>query len=201
MFRRTKRTGHASEPLLSVYRDFGVIYKASRDDNFNKPSDDLGLYQLVEPGDLAINKMKAWQGSVAISEIRGIVSPAYFVYKSLHVENNEYLHYLFRSAQYVAGYFSISKGIRINQWDLEPEYHSRLPVLMPPPDEQRVIAAFLDRETARRLISATLPSGKVLDETAVRVLVGEERVQPPVVPTRPWRMSQPPLNPPLNRLS
>ena len=69
--------------------------------------------------------------------------------------------------------------------------------------ETGFIAAVKDRlrDPRRRLISATLPSGKVLDETAVRVLVGEERVQPPVVPTRPWRMSQPPLNPPLNRLS
>ena len=68
------------EQLLSVYRDYGVVPKSSRDDNFNKPSDDLSTYQLVEHGDLAINKMKAWQGSVAISQCRGIVSPAYFVY-------------------------------------------------------------------------------------------------------------------------
>lgn len=60
MFRRTKRDGHEDKQLLSVYRDFGVVPKASRDDNFNKPSDDLSTYQLVEPGDLAINKMKAW---------------------------------------------------------------------------------------------------------------------------------------------
>jgi type I restriction enzyme S subunit len=71
LFRRTKRIGFESEQLLSVYRDHGVIPKASRDDNNNKASDDLSVYQLVKPGDLAINKMKAWQGSVAISEHQG----------------------------------------------------------------------------------------------------------------------------------
>jgi type I restriction enzyme S subunit len=55
LYQRRKRTGFSDEPLLSVYRDFGVIVKSSRDDNFNKASDDLGDYQLVEPGDLAIN--------------------------------------------------------------------------------------------------------------------------------------------------
>ena len=149
LFNRTKRTGFEGEQLLSVYRDHGVIPKASRDDNNNKPSDDLSPYQLVCPGDLAINKMKAWQGSVAISEHRGIVSPAYFVYEAKHQESSRYLHYLMRSPQYVAGYLSMSKGIRINQWDLEPQYHSRLPVLIPPKEEQERVATFLDRETAK----------------------------------------------------
>ncbi len=149
LFRRTKRTGHIDEPLLSVYRDHGVVPKASRDDNNNKPSDDLTPYQLVAPGDLAINKMKAWQGSVAISEHRGIVSPAYFVYEATHSENPRYLHYLFRSLRYITGYLSLSKGIRVNQWDLEPQEHSRMPVVLPNSVEQTAIATFLDRETAK----------------------------------------------------
>lgn len=149
LFRRTKRTGYEEEQLLSVYRDFGVVPKASRDDNNNKPSDDLSVYQLVEPGDLAINKMKAWQGAVAISDHRGIVSPAYFIYESTHGEDTRFLHYLLRSPRYITGYLSLSKGIRVNQWDLEPQYHSRMPVLLPPKDEQTAIAAFLDRETSK----------------------------------------------------
>ncbi|QQL43718.1 restriction endonuclease subunit S [Sulfuriroseicoccus oceanibius] len=148
-FRRIKRTGYPDEELLSVYRDLGVIPKASRNDNFNKPSEDLSGYQLVEPGDLAINKMKAWQGSVAISDHRGIVSPAYFVLRALHKEESRFLHYLMRSPRYITGYLSNSKGIRVNQWDLQPELHSRMPLVFPPLTEQRAIAAFLDRETAK----------------------------------------------------
>ena len=149
MFRRIKRTNHADEQLLSVYRDFGVISKASRDDNFNKPSDDLRQYQLVRPGDLAINKMKAWQGSVAVSAIRGIVSPAYHVYAKSHQCGDRYLHYLFRCAEYTTAYLSMSKGIRVNQWDLDPQKHSRMPVVLPPMDEQNRISHFLDHETAK----------------------------------------------------
>lgn len=149
LFRRTKRTGFQNDQLLSVYRDYGVVPKASRDDNNNKPSDDLSVYQLVEPGDLAINKMKAWQGSVAISGYRGIVSPAYFVYGATHREDARFLHYLLRSPRYITGYLAISKGIRVNQWDLEPQYHSRMPVLLPDKKEQTTIAAFLDCETAK----------------------------------------------------
>lgn len=149
LFKRVKRTDNEGEELLSVYRDFGVVPKASRDDNFNKPSEDLSAYQLVEAGDLAINKMKAWQGSVAISEYRGIVSPAYFIFTPTHGEHPKYLHYLLRSAEYTSAYRALSKGIRPNQWDLEPQEHGKMGVLLPPLTEQRKIAAFLDLEVAK----------------------------------------------------
>ena len=35
LYRKEKTTGFPDEELLSVYRDHGVVYKASRDDNFN----------------------------------------------------------------------------------------------------------------------------------------------------------------------
>lgn len=149
LFRRTKRVGYADEELLSVYRDYGVIRKSDRDDNFNKASEDLSTYQLVEPGDLAMNKMKAWQGSLGISAHRGIVSPAYFVFAPKQEFHARFLHYLLRSPPYAAGYMTISKGIRINQWDVDPDHLSTLPVLFPSLDEQAAIAAFLDRETAK----------------------------------------------------
>ncbi len=149
LFRRTKRTGFLDAELLSVYRDYGVIRKADRDDNFNNASEDLSTYQLVEPGDLAMNKMKAWQGSLGVSAYRGIVSPAYFVFQSQHAEDPSFLHYLLRSGGYAVGFMTISKGIRIGQWDLDPDHLGAVPIPLPPLPEQRAIAAFLDRETAK----------------------------------------------------
>lgn len=149
LFRRVKRTGFPDAELLSVYRDFGVVPKASRDGNFNNASEDLSTYQLVKAGDLAINKMKAWQGSVAISEFEGIVSPAYFIFTPTHTEDSRYLHYLMRSAEYTHAYLAHSKGIRPNQWDLEPQEHSRMGIILPPLPEQQAIARFLDKEVAK----------------------------------------------------
>lgn len=149
LFRRRKSTGHPNEELLSVYRDYGVIPKSSRDDNHNKESDDLSGYQLVTEGALVTNKMKAWQGSIAISRYRGIVSPAYYVYEPLSDEHDQFLHYLLRSEPYIALYGRISKGIRVNQWDLEHEALRTVPVMLPDLKIQKAIADFLDRETAR----------------------------------------------------
>lgn len=149
LFRRQKITGHPGEELLSVYRDYGVIPKSSRDDNFNVASEDLSGYQLVTEGCLVTNKMKAWQGSIAISRYRGIVSPAYYVYRPLSSEHDQFLHYLLRSEPYIALYGRISKGVRVNQWDLEHEALRNIPLMLPDIETQKAIADFLDRETAR----------------------------------------------------
>lgn len=51
--------------MLSVYREYGVIKKDSRDDNHNVTSENTEGYKAVEPGDLVVNKMKAWQRAQA----------------------------------------------------------------------------------------------------------------------------------------
>ena len=143
--RLQKRTGFPDEELLSVYRDYGVIHKSDRDDNFNRPGD-LSDYQLVERGDLVLNKMKTWQGSLGISPHRGIVSPAYFVYKPVSKNDERFLHYALRCRDAIDYYASHSTGIRVNQWDLNPEWLDVMPVALPDIETQRRIADYLDKE-------------------------------------------------------
>lgn len=146
MFRRVKKTGRPDLELLALYREHGVLPKASRDDNHNVESEDLSSYQLVKKGDLVVNKMKAWQGSISLSALEGIISPAYFVYRPHHEQNSRYFHYLLRSAPYIAEYNKISKGVRIGQWDLEPQLFRSIPVLVPTHEEQDEIVAYLDSQ-------------------------------------------------------
>lgn len=147
VFRRGRELGKGSEMLLSVYRDHGVVPKDSRDDNHNRASDDLSKYQFVRRGDLVVNKMKAWQGSVAVSSYDGIVSPAYFVYRPLAGIESRYAHYLLRTRDYFSFYAAISAGVRPGQWDLDPVAFDRMSVLLPPMREQQQIADYLDHET------------------------------------------------------
>ena len=130
--------------VLSLYRELGVIPKDSRDDNHNVTSEDTSKYKYVKPGSFVINKMKAWQGSVAVSDFEGIVSPAYFVYeftdKSFH---KRYFHYLLRSC-YKDEFMRLSGGIRVGQWDLPSESLDNVLVIIPTLGEQQRIAEFLD---------------------------------------------------------
>lgn len=130
--------------VLSVYREYGVIPKDSRDDNHNVTSEDTSKYKYIKPGDLVINKMKAWQGSLAVSDYEGIVSPAYFVYNFTdELFNKKYFHFLIRSC-YKDEFRRISGGIREGQWDLPAESFANELVLLPPIDEQNAIVEFIN---------------------------------------------------------
>ncbi len=135
--------------VLSVYRDHGVIPKGSRSDNFNKTPEDITRYQEVRVGDLVVNKMKAWQGSVGISAHHGIVSPDYLVCSVDPVVDSRFMHHLLRSTRLAAEFGARSKGIRPAQWRLYWEDLAEIPITLSSIGEQRRIADFLDAETAR----------------------------------------------------
>jgi type I restriction enzyme S subunit len=143
LFKPIKAQGYPQLEVLSVYRDYGVIAKSTRNDNFNQTPEDLSKYQLVEPGCLVINKMKCWQGSLGVSELKGITSPDYAVFTPIHQENSEFLHNLVRSKAYSSIYMAISNGIRPNQWRVEPERFLALPAFLPSPEEQIRIAEYI----------------------------------------------------------
>lgn len=142
--------GCGEKEVLSLYREYGVIPKSSRDDNHNVTSDNTDDYKLVEKGDFVINKMKAWQGSMGVSLYEGIISPAYYVCSFINEKvYKPYFHYLMRDSSYFPEYKRLSGGIRVGQWDLGYDKFKSLPALLPPTlAEQRAIADWLDAKCA-----------------------------------------------------
>lgn len=142
--------GHPNEILLSVTRDRGVIIRNvdSKEENHNFIPDDLSGYKLVKVGQFAINKMKSWQGSYAVSEYQGIVSPAYYIC-DLNFPYKKFFSIAIRSRAYIPFFTQYSKGIRVDQWDLSPIALKSIPFIEPPLPEQQAIVSFLDAKTAR----------------------------------------------------
>jgi len=138
-------------PLLSVLREKGVVLRSSLsyEENHNFIPDDLSNYQVASEGDLVVNKMKAWQGSVGIAPQDGIVSPAYYIFELSDIRK-KYAHRLLRSRLYADFFGRASDGIRIGQWDLGIPAMKRIPLVIPPPEEQDAIARYLD-EMDRRI--------------------------------------------------
>jgi type I restriction enzyme S subunit len=111
-------------------------------ENHNFVPDDLSNYKIVCRGNLVINKMKAWQGSLGVSAYAGIVSPAYFVYNFQGIDLR-FGHMLLRSKPYIAYFAQCSDGVRTGQWDLSIDGMKRIPVLIPPLSDQLAIITFL----------------------------------------------------------
>ena len=139
--------GHGDAQLLSVTREQGVILrdKDNKEENHNFVPEDLSGYKYIEKGDFAINKMKAWQGSYAVSDYNGIVSPAYFTCKLKGV-NKDFFSRAIRSKAYIPFFTQYSKGIRVDQWDLNPNALKSIPFLLPPVDEQQAIVSYIEEK-------------------------------------------------------
>jgi type I restriction enzyme S subunit len=142
--RRSERN-RSDLPLLSVAREKGVFVRSlsDKEENHNVIPEDLSNYKVARAGNLVINKMKAWQGSMGIAPCEGIVSPAYFVF-DFRIANNEFGQKLLRSQPYVAHFAQASDGVRIGQWDLSIPRMRQIPVLLPDENEQAAIVRFLD---------------------------------------------------------
>ena len=142
-FSPDKNPGDAT--ILSLYREHGIVPKDSRDDNHNVTSEDTTNYRYVRVGDFVVNKMKAWQGSMGVSDYEGVVSPAYYVYRfTTSSFDKKYLHYLLRSKCYADEFRRLSGGIRIGQWDLAKTEFEATCVAVPPKEEQTEIAKVID---------------------------------------------------------
>ena len=147
--KRKEPRNPGNQVVLSLYRDYGIIPKDSRDDNHNVTSEDTSKYKYVQIGNFVVNKMKAWQGSVAVSNYEGIVSPAYYVYKFSDPQiNKKYFHYLMRAC-YKDEFMRLSGGLRVGQWDLPADGLENTYILIPPIQEQQRIANYLDAKCAR----------------------------------------------------
>ena len=152
--RRTLRTVAARNrsdlPLLSVVREKGVVLRdvSNKSENHNFIPDDLTNYKVIQHGQFAMNKMKAWQGSYGVSKYDGLVSPAYFVF-DLDGVDGDYFHTAIRSKAYVPYFTQASDGVRIGQWDLSLARMREISFLVPPLHEQTAIVRFLDHADRR----------------------------------------------------
>jgi len=169
VFDEVKERDHPNADMLSVTITKGVIRQkallkgSSKKDSSNQ---DKSAYKLVRPGDIAYNKMRAWQGAVGVSEYEGIVSPAYVVQRPREGISSRYLHYLLRTPSFAKEAERWSYGITSDMWSLRPEHFKMIYSCLPPLPEQTAIVRFLDHadRRIRRYIRAKQKLIKLLEE-------------------------------------
>ena len=166
---------HPDEEMLSVTISRGVIKQSTLlDDSSTKDGSriDRSSYKLVKPGDIAYNKMRAWQGAIGVSTYRGIISPAYVVQRPREGNNPDFLHYLLRTPAFAKEAERNSYGITSDMWSLRPEHFKTIFSCLPPPEEQNAIVRFLDHtgELINRYIRAKERLIALLDEQRQAVI-------------------------------
>lgn len=134
--------------MLSVSGYRGVEEKIYDSEAKRRSPEDLETYRVVRPGQLAVNTMWMNYAGLGVSELTGHMSPAYRSYNISPDLEPRYAHHLMRSSAWVSGYTAHATGVRPNSLQLSRHDLLSFPVLVPPAQEQRAIADYLDHETA-----------------------------------------------------
>lgn len=148
---KDSRSAGGKEQLLRVSQFTGVTQRLSvngLDEPDTRAASLIG-YKCVNPDDLVINIMLAWNGSLGVSRYDGIASPAYCVYRFGDVAKPWYYHHLLRSPAYKARIKALSTGVVESRLRLYTDDLFRLEALLPPPDEQAAIVRFLNHTNQR----------------------------------------------------
>lgn len=189
---RDQRAGQLAEtlPLMSVSQVHGVVPRSELSGDDGR-AETLVNYKICEPGDIVLNRMSAYNGALGVARQRGLVSPDYLVMQPRAGVDADFVVAWLKTPRGVYQMTSRLRGIgsaeaaqvrtpRINESDLR-----LIPVETPPAEDQRAIADYLCRETARidtlieeqqRLIEMLRERRRaVIDEPFLSV--GESRVQ------------------------
>ena len=144
---KTLNRGLVEDNLLSL--SYGEIKRKDIEANFGLLPESFETYQIVEPGDMVFrftdlqNDQKSLRSGLVRE--RGIITNAYLGFRPKSIDSR-YFNYLMRAYDILGIFYSMGSGLRqsLNYSDVR-----RLPIPVPSDYEQRRIADFLDRETAK----------------------------------------------------
>ncbi len=120
--------------------------------NHGQISMDYSKYQLVQPGDFAMNHMDLLTGYVDIAKTIGVTSPDYRVFriKNKSVSNDKYLLYLFQNGYQSQLFYPFGRGSsELGRWRLPTDEFKNFPFPLPPLKEQEKIAAFIAEQLVK----------------------------------------------------
>lgn len=141
-FSERKETKLNNLPLLSIGEN-GVYpqSESNKKDTSNKNKD---KYKRICPNDIGYNTMRLWQGRSALSDLEGIVSPAYTILKPTSKANSLFFSYLFKLNEVIHRFYRNSQGMVSDTLNCKYKDFSIIKLKLPSLKEQKVIAEVLE---------------------------------------------------------
>lgn len=138
-------------PLIAITGNGGVV---SREDLVRRDtsSEDKSKYLRICPGDIGYNTMRMWQGVCGLSQLEGIVSPAYTIVTPKADIDGEFMALLFKSLPVIHLFHRHSQGLVDDTLNLKWRHFAQIKITIPEKDEQQAIASVFrtaDRELDR----------------------------------------------------
>ena len=144
LFEQRNQNGFSDLPILEVSLRTGVRVRDMDNLKRKQVMSDREKYKRAVKGDIAYNMMRMWQGAVGVAPGDGLVSPAYVVARPFSATESRYFAYLFRTKAYMNEVDGYSRGIVKDRNRLYWQDFKRMPSCVPPYEEQKAIANYLD---------------------------------------------------------
>ena len=115
--------------------------------NNGQQAESYAGYQFVYPTDYVMNHMDLLTGWVDCSTMFGVTSPDYRVFRLRDKENNDltYFKYLMQCCYMSRIFYSLGQGVsNLGRWRLQTSAFNNFMIPVPPLEEQREIADYLD---------------------------------------------------------
>lgn len=132
--------------ILSLMKDKGVIPYEEKGRVGNISKTDLTQYKLAYPNTLITNSMNIIIGSSGISQYKGCVSPAYYVFKAKPNNDIRYFNYIFAVRAFQNECRRFANGILEIRLRISSTNLLKIKVPVPSPEEQQQIADYLDEK-------------------------------------------------------
>lgn len=142
-----EKTVDESGTLLSLSQYSGITRKADAGKTGMFEAESTIGYKIVHTGQFVMNIMLAWNGSYAVSDLEGIISPAYCVFDFRLDCNKKYYDYLLRTKAYCGAFKTQSRGIIDSRLRLYPYKFYAFKTLVPPIEEQNAIVEYIESKT------------------------------------------------------
>lgn len=142
VFDERNETNRDDLPLLSITGEKGVIYQSDSDKR-DISSDDKTKYKRICPNDIGYNTMRMWQGRSALSELEGIVSPAYTIVTPHKNVDVRFMAMLIEQPRIVYDFWTHSQGLVSDTLNCKYPDFCQVKVRIPSKEEQTAIADML----------------------------------------------------------
>ncbi|WP_138315021.1 restriction endonuclease subunit S [Rhodoluna limnophila] len=145
-FTRVKRKPIEGAGIVTAFRDGEVTLRSNRRSEGYTEADDYSGYQRILPNDLAIHAMDAFAGAIGVSDSDGMCSPVLSVCVANYGNDPRFMGYQIRLMAKRGWIESLSRSVRERTSEFRWAEAGKQKVALPPADEQKSIADFLDRE-------------------------------------------------------
>jgi type I restriction enzyme S subunit len=181
-FTRVKRVPKHDAGIVTAFRDGQVTLRANRRSDGYTEADDYSGYQGIVPGDLAIHSMDAFAGAIGVSDSQGMSSPVLSVCTANDENDPRYMAYQLRLMSARGWIEALSRSVRERTSEFRWAEAGNQKIALPPVEEQRAIANFLDHEllkidllldTYQRFESVLSERWKAKLKTALDPLAGD----------------------------